>query len=103
MEVQVTHWEHTGQPTEAKLYELLWQEGLQPYSWSNGPGDSYEEHSHDYDKVIYVAYGSIKWFLPEIGREIETRAGDRIDVPRGVRHAARVGGEGVTCLEAKRE
>lgn len=44
--------------------------------------------------------GSITWLLPELKREIETHAGDRLELPRGVVHAARVGSQGVTCLEA---
>jgi hypothetical protein len=47
-----------------------------------------------------VVRGSITWELPELGREIETRAGDRLELPQGMVHAARVGNQGVTCLEA---
>ena len=35
------------------------EEGLSPYSWSNGPHDRYAAHSHSYNKVIYVVQGSI--------------------------------------------
>jgi quercetin dioxygenase-like cupin family protein len=77
-------------------------ENLHPQSWSNGPGDIYAPHSHPYDKVLFVARGSIVWFLPETGEEFETVAGDRIELPRGVVHSARVGRNGVTCLEAHR-
>jgi quercetin dioxygenase-like cupin family protein len=53
--------------------------------------------------VIYVFHGSITWILPESNQEIETFAGDRLDLPRGVVHAARVGAHGVTCLEAHQD
>lgn len=74
-------------------------EGLDPYSWSNGPFDTYSAHSHGYDKVIYVVRGSITFGLPELGQELKLKAGDRLDLPAGVVHNATVGAEGVICLE----
>jgi quercetin dioxygenase-like cupin family protein len=98
--VRVTRWSEAQAPSEQHLRTLMQQENLAPYSWSNGAGDVYSPHSHPYDKVVYVAAGSIVWILPASGEEIETRRGDRLDLPRGVAHAARVGPQGVTCLEA---
>jgi quercetin dioxygenase-like cupin family protein len=100
--VQLTRWTGAQPPTERELRDLMRRENLSPYSWSNGPGDEYPPHSHSYAKVIYVASGSITWLLPATGEEIETRRGDRIDLPPGVVHAAIVGREGVVCLEAHR-
>ena len=34
-----------------------------PGAWSNGPGDRYGAHDHDYDKVIVVERGSIRFGL----------------------------------------
>ena len=34
------------------LRERLIGEGLDPGAWSNGPGDRYPAHDHEYDKVI---------------------------------------------------
>jgi quercetin dioxygenase-like cupin family protein len=95
-----TKWEGTEPPTEASLRALMGSEGLRPYSWSNGPGDVYAPHKHDYDKVIYVVSGSITFGLPAEKREMQMQAGDRLDLPAGMVHAARVGAEGVVCLEA---
>jgi quercetin dioxygenase-like cupin family protein len=78
------------------------QEGLAPYAWSNGHGDTYAAHSHAYDKVIYVVRGSIEFILPETNQRLAMRAGDRLDLPAGAIHAAVVGPEGVLCLEAHR-
>jgi quercetin dioxygenase-like cupin family protein len=103
MGLRVQRWEKTAPPAENELRERYRQEGLQPYTWSNGPGDTYPAHSHVYHKVIYVVHGSISWILPESGEEFTTSAGDRIDLPAGTLHAARVGPQGVTCLEAHRE
>ena len=87
-------------PDEAALREILSAEGHTPYAWSNRPGDHYVVHKHEYHKVIFVVRGSITWILPESNREVETFAGDRIDLPEGTLHGALVGPQGVTCLEA---
>ena len=83
-----------------RLRSLLVNEGLGPASWSNGPGDRYRAHAHDYDKVLVPSAGSITFELPELGQRLDLVAGDRLDLPAGTRHAALVGGDGVTCLEA---
>lgn len=75
-------------------------EGLSPYSWSNGPHDVYAAHSHGYNKVIYVVKGSITFGLPELGKQVALKAGDRLDLPAGIVHNAHVGAQGVICLEA---
>jgi len=101
-EAERTGWERTEPPTEASLRAVMAQEGLRPYYWSNGPHDVYAPHKHDYSKVIYVVSGSITFGLAPENREIEMRAGDRLDLPAGIVHDARVGPEGVACLEAHR-
>jgi quercetin dioxygenase-like cupin family protein len=83
-----------------ELANRLRAEGLHPSSWGNGPGDRYAEHSHDYDKVLVATSGSIVFHLPEEGRDVELRAGERLDLPSRTRHGASVGNDGVSCLEA---
>jgi quercetin dioxygenase-like cupin family protein len=100
MDLKITPWNKPAPPTESELLEIYRQEGLSPYAWSNSPGDVYSAHTHSYHKVLYVVRGSITWLLPETGQAIETNPGDRIDLPRGTLHGARVGPGGVTCLEA---
>ena len=75
-------------------------EGLNPYSWSNGPHDLYAAHSHSYNKVIYVVQGSITFGLPELDQQLTLKAGDRLDLPAGIVHEVVVGAQGVVCLEA---
>lgn len=97
---QVTPWADPTPPSQSSLRQLMADEGLSPYSWSNGPRDSYAAHSHSYDKVIYVVQGSITFGLPELGKQLTLNAGDRLDLPAGVVHDAVVGPQGVVCLEA---
>lgn len=78
----------------------LRSEGLQPSSWGNVPGDTYGEHSHEYDKVIVAAAGSITFHLPHLALDVELAEGERLELPARTRHGATVGPRGVTCLEA---
>jgi quercetin dioxygenase-like cupin family protein len=100
--VSVSPWPFPEPPTETVLRRMLVAEGLNYYTWSNEPGDTYPAHTHAYDKVIYVVRGSITFGLPAEGRSVNLHAGDRLDLPAGILHDALVGPEGVTCLEAHR-
>lgn len=88
------------QEGQAGLESRLAALGLSASSWANGPGDRYGEHRHDYDKVLVAASGSITFHLPELRRDVELRAGERLDLPAGTLHGATVGAHGVACLEA---
>lgn len=78
----------------------LRDEGLDPSTWSNGPGDRYGAHEHGYDKVIVVERGSIRFGLPTTAETLDLDLGDRLELPAGTRHDALVGPQGVACLEA---
>jgi uncharacterized protein YjlB len=96
----VTPWTDSATPTQSSLWRLMTDEGLSPYAWSNGPHDIYAAHSHSYNKVIYVVQGSITFGLPELGKQLTLKAGDRLDLPARTVHDAVVGAQGVVCLEA---
>ncbi|MGE5595296.1 MAG: cupin domain-containing protein [Hyphomicrobiales bacterium] len=95
-------WGHAHPPPERLLNELLQKEGLEPHWWSNGPGDRYEAHSHDYHKVLYCVSGAITFILQPTGERLLMGAGDRLDLPAGWVHEARVGPNGVRCVEGYR-
>ena len=99
----VTPWTDSAAPTQSTLRQRMNDEGLSPYTWSNGPFDLYSAHSHSYNKVIYVVQGSITFGLPELEKELTLKAGDRLDLPAGVVHDAQVGAQGVVCLGAHRD
>lgn len=101
-EPTVEKWSGETPPNKADLETILKKEGLSFYQWGNSPGDVYGAHSHGYHKVIYVVRGAITFGLPDLGRKITLEAGDRLDLPAGVRHDAVVGTAGVICLEAHR-
>ncbi|GBD20224.1 hypothetical protein HRbin28_00664 [bacterium HR28] len=99
--VRVTRWQGKTPPSEAELLAALAVEGLIAYRWSNGPGDRYAPHAHNYHKVLYVVSGSITFQLHP-GESITLAPGDRLDLPAGTVHSAVVGPEGVVCLEGHR-
>lgn len=101
-ETIVRPWSEGEPPTEAVIRRILDEEGLQPYRWSNAPGDVYAAHAHPYHKVIYVVRGSITFGLPGEGRQLPLQAGDRLELSAGTNHDAVVGAKGVVCLEAHR-
>lgn len=84
----------------ASLEARLRDEGLEFTSRSNGPGDRYQIHRHDYDKVVVAVEGSITFGLTGYGVGFVLTPGERIDLPAQVEHDAIVGPRGVTCLEA---
>lgn len=100
--IVIRPWSGAGALTEAEVRRLLEAEGLQPYRWSNAPGDVYGVHSHSYHKVIYVVSGSIRFDLPEHDQQVTLHPGDRLELPPDVAHSAIVGTQGVVCLEAHR-
>jgi quercetin dioxygenase-like cupin family protein len=102
MVINILQWTEREPPTEATIRRKLQAEGLQPYRWSNGPGDVYSAHAHSYHKVIYVVSGSITFGLPNDGQQVHLRPGDRLELPPDVVHDAVVGPHGVVCLEAHR-
>ena len=99
----VTPWSDSITPTRSTLERLMVTEGLSPYAWSNGPHDIYSAHEHLYNKVIYVVQGSITFGLPELGKKLTLKTGDRLDLPASTVHDAVVGAEGVVCLEAHKD
>jgi mannose-6-phosphate isomerase-like protein (cupin superfamily) len=89
-------------PSEQAVREIYAREGLQPYTWSNGPHDVYGVHAHPYEKVLRVVRGSIRFDLAAHHTSVDLQPGDELVLPAGVAHSAVVGPQGVTCLEAHR-
>ena len=86
---------------ETEIRRRLEGEATDCYGWSNGPGAVYGAHTHAYRKILYCLRGSIRFDLVGSGESIDLEPGDRLDLPPGTPHAARVGPDGVTCLEGQ--
>jgi quercetin dioxygenase-like cupin family protein len=87
---------------EGEALAAFAREGLTASGWSNGPGDTYAQHSHGYHKILYCLRGSITFQLVETGEAFELHPGDRLDIEPGTPHSAIVGADGVECAEAAR-
>ena len=98
-EPTLTTWPDGEAPSRESLGRLFAEAGLSPSWWSNAPHDRYSPHSHPYHKVLYCARGGITFVVPDAG-DFRLRPGDRLDIPPGTTHAAIVGPDGVTCVEA---
>jgi mannose-6-phosphate isomerase-like protein (cupin superfamily) len=102
-DVKIVRW-HGGQhPTYRTITQKMEQEGLRPYAWSNGPNFRYTARSHGYSKVLYCVEGSIEVVLPDANQSVVLRPGDRMELPRGVRHAAIIGPRGAQCVESPKQ
>ena len=89
-------------PTFDELMAKLKTEASGCYTWSNGPGDRYAAHTHNYEKVLYCVDGSITFNLEAEGRNLELKPGDRMVLAAGTVHSAVVGSRGCTCIEGHR-
>jgi quercetin dioxygenase-like cupin family protein len=86
----------------ATVADRLREEGVEPYAWSNGPGDRYAAHDHPYEKLLMCAAGSITFLVGPDDAEVTLEPGEGFLLPSGTRHAAVVGPRGCTCLEGHR-
>ncbi|HEV2388953.1 MAG TPA: cupin domain-containing protein [Candidatus Acidoferrales bacterium] len=80
-------------PLEAQLR----REGFtRTYVWQDGPGAHYPDHTHPTETAHLVLEGEMT--LTVGGRSATYQPGDRVDVPAGAVHAARMGPRGCRYL-----
>ena len=88
-------------PSHDELESRFRDEGLSGVRWwSNAAGDTFDWHDHSFHKVLYCSEGSIVFHLRD--GDVPLSPGDRLDIAPGTDHAATVGPDGVTCVEAAR-
>ena len=95
-------WDRGEPPSAVSVAQRLRDAGVEPHAWSNGPGDRYGVHSHEYTKLLVCAAGSITFLVGPDAAAVELRPGDGFILPPGTPHAAVVGPRGCTCLEGYR-
>ena len=94
--------DRAGEGGIAAATERLRAAGVEPWSWTNGPGDRYAAHDHATTKLLICAAGSITFHVGDARLPAELRAGDGFVLPARTVHAAVVGPDGCTCLEGHR-
>ncbi len=91
--MKVTRWKKKqGEPNLDVIRNLVADEGLRCYTWSDAPGKYYPEHTHNEDEMRGIVQGSLVVGID--GKEIKLKAGDRIELPAGTPHWAQVSEDG---------
>lgn len=98
--IHVRRWTYPSPPSSTSITRLMADEGMRPFTWQNTPNRVFNVRSHGYDKVLWVVSGTLDLIAPDENRVYTLRAGDRADIPAGVRHGIKVSQVGVTCYEA---
>lgn len=98
-QVRVTRWRGGQHPTLDNITHQMREEGLRPYVWANIPNFRYPVRSHGYDKTLYCVQGALEITFPSNRQRVTLRAGDRVDVPCGIRYSAIIGPAGAQCVE----
>jgi quercetin dioxygenase-like cupin family protein len=99
--VSVQHWNSTldGPLSETAMRQKLEAEGYLVARYAYPPGTHFPEHTHDVDKIDAVVSGRFRLVIG--GHPVVLGPGDRVTVPRGIRHSATVlGSETVISLDA---
>ena len=87
--------------TEAQFRATHEAAGHTVERWSNGPHAVYALHEHPYEKQLLVISGGITFTLQGTHRLVRAlKPGDELAVPPATPHSARVGPQGVACIEA---
>jgi quercetin dioxygenase-like cupin family protein len=100
MAAHITRWSGDG-PTAEDIEGRFRDDGLHAHAWSNEPDYRYSELDHSYHRVLYCLRGSITFHVRD--EDLGLGPGDRIDLDPRTAHAATVGPDGVTCMEASRQ
>ena len=90
MNVEVIRWEDDTLPTVEEIQDLLRTDGYQPVLFSDAPGTIYAEHDHDHDECLWFVSGQMEMVIGD--DHFMLGPGDRLVLPRGTTHRARVVG-----------
>mgnify|MGYP003394760757 CR=1 FL=1 len=75
-------------PSQEEAEARLHREGYTCYCWYDVPGTIYPGHQHSHDECIWLLKGEMEY---EVGGQIfELKAGDRLFLPKGTAHTAKV-------------
>jgi quercetin dioxygenase-like cupin family protein len=99
--VNITHWnpESDGELSLKSLAEKLDALGYSAHRYVYPPGTYFGPHTHDVDKIDAVLEG--EFLIKTPNGDAVLRAGDWLEVPRGLVHSAEViGSKPVVSLDA---
>ncbi len=99
-QAQIARWQAAQYPTLANITQAMHNDGLIPYHAVYTPNSRQPAHSHGFNKIFYLVEGTIEVHLPDDNIRFTLKAGDRVEIPRGVYYSLTVGATGAKCLEA---
>lgn len=89
--MKITRWDKPQKPNLEELKKLLKEEGTTPTVWIDEPGTYYENHAHTFAEIRWVVSGKMRYGVGN--EEFILGPGDRLDLPAGTVHWARVEGD----------
>ncbi len=101
--IDLIRWPHKHPLPENEVIAFFTSRGVTPLRWSNAPSETHPEHTHPTQKTLFCIEGEITFSFPDLNRKFTLHFGDRFIVPAGLLHSARVGPEGVVCIEGRRD
>ncbi|HEY5649559.1 MAG TPA: cupin domain-containing protein [Nitrospiria bacterium] len=99
--VQLLRWPHSHRLPESEIVAYFSAHERDCSRWDKEANAEYPAHDHAYQKILFCVEGEMTFTLAETGIEIPLKPGDRLIIPKGVRHSAVVGPDGVSCIEAR--
>jgi quercetin dioxygenase-like cupin family protein len=96
MQLERIAWSGHGTPVGREINQRLVDEGFEVSRWRDEADARYEAHAHDHDESLWVIEGEIVFGIG--GREYPLGPGDRLMLPAGTVHTARVGRQGADYL-----
>lgn len=97
--VRFVRWQGGQHPTPTLMKQNLEKFGLHVFKWQHQANYRFGTRSHGYSKSLYCVEGSIEVFVPDTRDRFVLKAGDRLDIAKGVRHSIAVGLQGAICFE----
>jgi quercetin dioxygenase-like cupin family protein len=94
--LELRAWSGAAVPSRHALREQLETDGFDCFVWEDRPTATYAPHAHDHDESLWVIEGTITFGIG--GTDYRLDAGDRLMLPAGTTHSARVGPAGATYL-----
>ena len=98
MQLRKYRWSKHYESAEEELVGLLRLKNIKAERWTAEAGEEFAPHSHEYDKQLWCAEGSI--VLRISGKNYSLQPGDALDLPANTIHEATTGLTGVVCYEA---
>ncbi len=99
---QIRCWSGGDGLTKTAIQSTLQMQGFEPQIWLGRSGDVYPLGTVPYQRIIWVAEGTLTVNLPEQQQEFKLKRGDCLNLPANIPHLTVVGSEKLVCVEARR-